>query len=134
MAAVSLVALLALSVVQLFIPGFFSTPSLTPGGTALLRAYAFATRSLFFFLVLFLFIFPLVWVRSRVGYLSAIILGFLGVVGETMVVVSNAGAGALSLGLFFVVIPAAIFSGLLIVGSVLAWGTWPSGVNEKLDL
>lgn len=111
LAVASLAGLLAGSVVRFLIPGFLSTPGITTG----------ANFSLALAVALFAFFLPFLWWRSVIGYLAAIILGIITVLGEVMFAASIAAAGALSTEISTVIISTSIFALLLIGGSVLAW-------------
>ena len=113
LAVASFVAILGGLVLRFLIPDYFFIPGLAPD-----RGGAFGIG---LFAVLFVFFLPYVWRGTVVGYGGAIILSIIVLIGNTVETVGIAGAGELSLGVSFVVIPTYIFALLLIGISVLAW-------------
>lgn len=112
LAVASLVALIAATVARYLIPGFFSTPGLVPE----------AAFRVSLFLTLYAFVLPLLWWRTTAGYVGAMIMGILSLVGQTAAVLAVAAAGALSTDYFgTLVIPTYILALLLLFGSALAW-------------
>ncbi len=112
LAVASFVAVLASLVMRFLIPGFFSTPGLASE----------APFNVGLVFVLGAFFLPLLWWRTTVGYVGAIILGILGLGAATTEAIEFADAGALSGELLYtIIIPTYVFALLLIGSSVLAW-------------
>ena len=104
----SLVALLAGFVVRFLIPGFFTESGILP-----LASFVVGIS-----LVLGAPVPLLLWWRTAFGYVSAIVLGILTIIFQTV------AAGPLvewTVNSYIVIIPQYILAVLVIVGSVLAW-------------
>ena len=108
LAVASLVAIFAGFVVRLLIPGYFTAaglPAAAPFGVASFAVYA-------------AFFLPFLWWRSPIGYIGAVIVGIIALVGQL------AQAGPLveaAVESYIVIIPHIVFALLLIGASVLAW-------------
>ena len=111
LAVASLVFIVAMTFARYLIPGFFSTPGLASE----------ASFGVAFIVALDAFFLALLWWRTTVGYVGALVMGSISFAGDTAAIIAIAGEGALTVGIGVVIIPTFVISLLLIGSSVLAW-------------
>lgn len=109
LAVASFLAVLVSLVVRLLVPGYVE-----PIGIAAQFVIAVAA-------IVFAFFLPYLWWRTMVGYVGGVVFGIVGVVTSAGTLITRVAPGELPGESSSILVPALIFSLLLILGSVLAW-------------